>query len=232
MDKKDTDSRKISAAFFDVDYTVLAGNSATLFVKFLRREGRVGIWTLIFTLYHVIRYKLNLLDFERLAEQEVAKVAGESEAEMIETCERWFDEMVVDHIYPRAAELIGEYQDKEVPVVLLSAASVYQVEPLARHLGIEHYLCNRLEVDEKGLFTGKLIKPFCYGEDKILHAEQFARTNSIDLAGSWYYSDSITDLAVLSRFGRPVVVNPDHLLRKEAGRRGWPIVEFKAPPKK
>jgi HAD superfamily hydrolase (TIGR01490 family) len=223
-----TGSEKLRGAFFDVDYTVLSNNSATLFVKYLRKEGKVGLKELAFTLYWVVRYKLNLVDFEEVAVREVAKMAGESEREMIELCDRWFSEMVVDYIYSDARALIEEHKRLGDPVVLLSAATVYLVRPLAEHLGIEHYLCNRLEVDDEGRFTGGLIRPFSYGEGKILLAEKFAVSHGLDLSASLYYSDSITDLPVLERFGEPRVVNPDLLLRKEAGRRGWPVLEFKA----
>src|SRR5512135_704369 len=88
------------AAFFDVDYTVLSDNSASLYVRYLRAQGKVGLPVIISTLYYVALYKLNLLDFEKLADRETARYAGQPEAEMIELCDRWFDEMVVEHIYP------------------------------------------------------------------------------------------------------------------------------------
>jgi putative phosphoserine phosphatase/1-acylglycerol-3-phosphate O-acyltransferase len=204
-----TGSEKLRGAFFDVDYTVLSNNSATLFVKYMRKEGKVGLKELAFTLYWVIRYKLNLVDFEEVAGREVAKMAGESEREMIELCDRWFSEMVVDYIYSDARALIEEHKSLGYPVVLLS------------------YLCNRLEVDDEGSFTGGLIRPFSYGQGKIVLAEKFAASHGLDLSNSLYYSDSITDLPVLEHFGEPRVVNPDPLLRKEAKRRGWPVLEFK-----
>ena len=217
------------AAFFDVDYTVLADNSASLFVRYLRRQGKVGLLTILNTLYYLARYKLNLLDFERLAERETMRYAGQPEREMIELCDRWFRELVVEQIYPEAAALIRDHREKGEPVALLSAATVYLVRPLAEHLGVEHYLCNRLEVAD-GLFTGKLRRPICYGAGKLTLAEAFCQEHGLALSDSRYYSDSITDLAVLERFGEPVAVNPDPLLRREARRRGWPILEFQRPP--
>jgi HAD superfamily hydrolase (TIGR01490 family) len=218
----------VAGAFFDVDYTVLSSNSATLFVKFLRKEGRVGLRELAATLYWVARYKLGLVDFAYLAERETMKLAGQPEREMIELCERWFAEMVVNYIYQDARALIEEHKQKGDTVVLLTAATDYVTRPLARHLGVEHYLCNRLEVDERGNFTGKVIKPFCYGAGKIELAERFAGERGLDLSASSYYSDSITDLPVLERFGRPLAVNPDPLLRRKAKRRGWPILAFRS----
>ena len=214
-------------AFFDVDYTILSDNSATLFVKHLRRQGKVGLWTMVQMLYYLLRYKLNLLDFERLAERELKKYAGHPEAEMIALCDRWFEDEVTDYIYPEARELIEKHRQAGDLVTLLSASSIYLVRPLARHLGLEHYLCNRPELDGEGRFTGRLVRPVCYGPGKIRLAEEFCREHGLELSDSFYYSDSITDLAALERFGRPVAVNPDPLLKKEAIKRGWQIIEFR-----
>jgi len=220
---------QVRGAFFDVDYTVLSNNSATLFVKYMMKQGELGLKDLMLTLYWVARYKLNLVDFEAVATREVMKMAGDPEHEMIDLCERWFSEMVISYIYPEAFDLIKDHQSRGDCVVLLSAATIYLVRPLARHLDINHYLCNRLEVDEEGKFTGRILKPYSFGAGKVELAEAFAQEHGLDLSNSLYYSDSITDLVVLERFGEPRVVNPDPLLRKEARRREWPVLEFKMP---
>jgi len=223
------ENNRKGAAFFDVDYTVLSDNSASLFVRYLRRQGQVGLGTILVTLYYLVLYKLNLLDFARLADRETARYAGRSEAEMIELCDRWFEEMVVDYIYPEAVELIRELQAAGTPVVLLSAASIYLVRPLGRHLGVEHWLCNRPEVAD-GKFTGRLLRPLAYGEGKVELARAFCVERGLELSESLYYSDSITDLPALAAFGRPVAVNPDPLLRREAKKRGWPLIDFRRRP--
>jgi HAD superfamily hydrolase (TIGR01490 family) len=221
-----TTSRYNRAAFFDVDYTILANNSVSLFLKFMRREGRAGWREIALSLYYLARYKLGRLDFEKAAEREVAKLAGQSEAEMIALCNRWFEEMVVHYIYPQARDLIEDHRAAGDLLVLLSAASAYLVKPLADHLKIDHYLCNRPEVSPDGKFTGKILRPLCYGAGKITLAETFAREQGLDLSRCSYYSDSITDLPVLLKFGEPRVVNPDPLLRQEAKKRGWRVLDF------
>ncbi|HUT53595.1 MAG TPA: HAD family hydrolase [bacterium] len=218
----------MAGAFFDVDYTVLSSNSATLFVKYLRQQGKVGARELLVTLYWVARYKLNLVNFEYLALRETRKLAGQPEREMIELCNRWFDEMVIAYIYQDAVAKIEEHRKKGDTLVLLTAATTYLTEPLARRLRVPHFLCNRLEVDEDGNFTGELIRPFSYGAGKLVLAERFAAEHGLDLGESYYYSDSITDLPVLEGFRHPMIVNPDPLLRREARRRNWPVLAFKS----
>jgi HAD superfamily hydrolase (TIGR01490 family) len=223
------DTHSGRGAFFDVDYTLLDGNSVSLFVKFMRREGKISAREIISSLYYLAQYKVGLLDFERVAAREVAKMAGQPEAEMIALCRRWFDEMVVHHVFPDGQAALEEHRSRGDVLVLLSAASVYLVDPLAGYLGVPHYLCNRLEVDGEGKFTGRAIYPLCYGAGKVTLAERFAAEQGLDLSECVYYSDSITDLPVLARFGEARVVNPDPRLRQEARRRGWPVLSFRRP---
>jgi len=92
-------------------------------------------------------------------------------------------------------------------------------------MGIEHGICTNLVIRD-GRFTGELVEPYCYGEGKIYWAERFASENGISLDDSYFYTDSYTDLPMLEKVGRPMIVNPDALLQAEAEKRGWPIVRF------
>ena len=214
-----------SCAFFDVDYTLLSKSSMLLYVNYMRQRGEYRFYELILGSFYLLQYKLNLLDFESVTEKVTLRYRGMREEEMIKNCQEWFEEVVRHHIYPQAIELIEEHRKRGDELCLLSAVTVYLAEPLSRYLGIEHYLCNRLEVED-GVFTGRLVRPFCYGEGKLAYAQKFAQEKGISLKDSYYYSDSITDLKVLEAFGHPVVVNPDRLLKKEAQKRGWKILYF------
>jgi putative phosphoserine phosphatase/1-acylglycerol-3-phosphate O-acyltransferase len=110
--------------------------------------------------------------------------------------------------------------------VLLTSATRYLAGPLAADLGIDHMLVTQLTV-ENGRFTGEAVRPVCYGEGKTYWAERFAAAHGIDLARSYFYTDSITDLPVLERVGEPRIVNPDPRLGRLAARRGWPIFRFR-----
>jgi HAD superfamily hydrolase (TIGR01490 family) len=119
---------------------------------------------------------------------------------------------------------VREHQGAGDVVALLTGGTRYLNDWLAADLGIEHILASRLEVRD-GRFTGKPDGRLCYAKGKVEHAERFAEERGVDLSASWYYADSITDVAMLERVGHPVVVNPDPRLRVEAKRRGWPIVD-------
>jgi putative phosphoserine phosphatase/1-acylglycerol-3-phosphate O-acyltransferase len=109
----------------------------------------------------------------------------------------------------------------------VSAATRYQIEPLARELGIPHVLCTRLEV-ENGRLTGRHVWPTCYGGGKALAARALAREHGIDLAQSYFYTDSHEDLPLLEIVGRPRPTNPSGHLTEIAAKRGWPVKRFQS----
>ncbi|MBI4830677.1 MAG: HAD family hydrolase [Candidatus Lindowbacteria bacterium] len=215
----------MNGVFFDLDNTLVSTSTGLLYYKYLRQKRLASARDTMRVLYSYFRYRMNWLDIKTLAEREVRKVTGMLESAMIELCERWFEEMVKLHISPRAMTAIDEHRSKGHVLAILSAATPYTVNPVKRHLGIEHGICTNLVVRD-GRFTGEIVEPYCYGEGKIYWAEQFANVNGLSLKDCYFYTDSITDLPMLERVGMPRAVNPDRLLGAEARKRGWPIVEF------
>ncbi len=214
------------AAFFDVDHTILAKASGTLYVKYLQRIGLASRWDIVKSLYYLLLYKLDLIDVLRVTHQALKTVEGWPEARLVEICDRWFEGMVKQWIYPEAVHLIRKHEREGHEVAILTAATTYLARPLSGYLGLENALCTRLEVRE-GTLTGRVVEPMCYGSGKIYWAERFCKAKGVDLSRSYFYTDSITDLDLLERVGHQVVVNPDPLLKREAVKRGWPVVKFK-----
>jgi putative phosphoserine phosphatase/1-acylglycerol-3-phosphate O-acyltransferase len=137
-------------------------------------------------------------------------------------------ELVLPTVYPEAVETIRKHQAQGHVVAIVSGATKFVVRPLAEALGIKHYLYTRLEV-ENGRFTGRVIDPICFEEGKIYWLQQFIDERGIDLAKSWFYTDSVTDLPLLDLVGHPVAVNPDPFLFRAARRRQWPVRFFEPP---
>jgi HAD superfamily hydrolase (TIGR01490 family) len=121
---------------------------------------------------------------------------------------------------------VRQHQAQGDVVALLSSTTPYLAGPLAEELGIEHLIVSRLVVED-GRFTGDVHRPICYGRGKIHWAKRFAGERDIDLAASWFYTDSVTDLPMLEIVGHPEIVNPDVRLRREARRRGWNITQLR-----
>jgi len=216
-------------AFFDVDKTILAENSATLYLKALYQRGEVDGRFVLWNLVSYLQYKVNLLDIERFTQRTVRQFQGRSEKSLLDEAAVWFDEFVLPAIYPEAIERIETHRARGDVVALVSGATKYIVEPLARHLGIDHTMHTHMEVVD-GAFTGRVIQPVCFGEGKIYWLQQLIEREGLDLAKSWFYTDSITDLPLLDLVGHPGVVNPDPLLYREARRRSWPVHLFADRP--
>lgn len=212
------------AAFFDMDRTVLTIDTATSWIRFLRGRGEVTRAYVARAMWWSTLYKLAILDLETLAARLVADMEGDEEAEMLAKCEIWHREHVDGTVAVAARQAIARHRERGDEIVLLTGSTQYAAEVVARGLDIEHVLCSRLEVDG-GRFTGKLAS-LCYGSHKVRLAEAWAAERGIDLARSWFYSDSYTDLPMLSRVGVPVVVNPDPRLQRHARRRRWRMEQW------
>jgi len=211
------------AALFDVDGTLIAGNSARLYMQHLRRTGQARRRDVAQTLYFLARYKLGLLDVERALAVSMTWVAGKREDAVRDDCRTWYARDIRPSIVPAMAAAVAAHRRAGHVVALLTSATRYVGEPLAAELDIPHVIVTQLVVRD-GVFTGEAVRPVCYGKGKVYWAEQFAAENAVDLSRSYFYTDSVTDLPVLERVGEPRVVNPDPRLRRVALRRGWPVI--------
>jgi HAD superfamily hydrolase (TIGR01490 family) len=214
------------AALFDVDGTIIAHNSAPLYMKHLRKTGRARRRDVARTLYYLARYKLGLLDIERAAAVSLGWIRNHDEAALSADCRAWYAETIRPYIYPAMKATVEAHKRAGHLLAILTSATRYLAEPLAADLGIEHLLVTQLVVQD-GRFTGEAVRPMCYGAGKMYWASRFAEAHGIDLSRSYFYTDSITDLPVLERVGEPRVVNPDPRLRRTALRRGWPVLQIR-----
>ncbi|MBK8237266.1 MAG: HAD family hydrolase [Deltaproteobacteria bacterium] len=216
------------AAFFDIDKTVLEINSGTKWIAYMRRTGQMGVVELARALKWLLQYRFGLLDYEAMATRVLQAYAGKQVAPLAREIEQWFLDEVRWAICVEARERIARHRDAGETVVLLTSATQFMTQPLARELDIEHMLCTTIEVEGEH-FTGRHVRPACYGAGKVHYAEAYARAHDVALERSYFYSDSYTDLPMLERVGHPVVVNPDPRLRRVASQRGWPIEIWRAP---
>lgn len=217
------------AAFFDIDHTLIAADSGVLFVRYLIDRGIMRWRDLLAPAYYTALYRLNWLDVNAVYRRYQHWARGRSHAEMAELCAQWYAARVRPAIYPQMASTVADHRRAGHVVALLSSGTAYVAEPLARDLGIEHLLVNRLIVED-GCFTGEAVQPLCWGAGKTHWARQFASQHGIDLRQSYFYTDAIADLPTLELVGYPRVVNPDRLLRRHARRHGWPILHAARRP--
>jgi len=209
------------AAFFDMDRTLLRVDTGTSWSRFLYRRGELPKAMIAKVVYWSALYKLAVLDMEAVFEKLARDLRGDSEDEMIAKCEEWYRRDIAHEVAPAACVAIDAHRRAGHAVVLATGSTVYAARPVARGVGIEHVLASELEV-ERGAFTGRA-SALCFGRHKVALAERWADDHGIDLASSYFYSDSYNDLPMLSRVGRAIAVNPDARLARHARRQRWPI---------
>ena len=215
-------------AFFDMDKTLIAENSGSVYMKVRYERGEVGTVELLRGLADYLRYKAGVLDLPNWARATMREFAGRSEAELAEEARGIFGDQIAALVYLEAVELVRDHLAQGHVVAIVSGSTRYAVEPLAEFLGVEHSLFTALESDD-GVLTGRVIEPICFEEGKIYWLRHFIDDHQIDLARSYFYTDSITDLPLLELVGHPVVVNPDPRLYRTAVRRRWPVRVFQQP---
>jgi HAD superfamily hydrolase (TIGR01490 family) len=215
-------------AFFDMDKTLICENSGSLYMKYRYERGEISGWELLKGLGAYLQYKAGVLDIGQWTRGMMVQFRGEQEADLEKQAEAWFEERVAGTIYPEAARIVAEHRAAGHVVAIVSGSTRFVVQPLAQRLGIDHFLYTRLEV-EQGRFTGRVVEPLCFEEGKIYWLQQFIEEQGVDLAKSFFYTDSITDLPLLDLVAHPVVTNPDPFLDREAVRRRWPVRVFADP---
>jgi putative phosphoserine phosphatase/1-acylglycerol-3-phosphate O-acyltransferase len=212
-------------AIFDFDGTLMAGFSATEFLKEQVRRGRMSVTQFVEMLSTVGSFSLGNVGFSGLMTSSAKLLKGIREESYIEFGEEVYKNQIARLIYPESRALVRAHLRKGHTVAIVSSATPYQVEPAARDLDIENVLCSNLEVVD-GEFTGGIVKPLCFGEGKVLAAESLAEKFGVDLSQSYFYTDSDDDLLLLERVGKPNALNPNSALVKIAERRGWPVRRF------
>ena len=212
-------------AFFDLDRTLLAGFSATAFFRDWLRSGRMSVQTAVETLVAGARFQLGQVGFSGFVTASMGMLRGIPEEEFDRIAERIFTDWLAADVYPEARALVRAHQRRGHTLAIVSSATRYQVEPLARDLGIPHVLCTRLEVRD-GRLTGRIERPPCYGEGKATAARAFAAEHGAELVESYFYSDSHEDLPLLAIVGHPRPTNPNRQLAAIAAKRGWPARRF------
>jgi HAD superfamily hydrolase (TIGR01490 family) len=220
-----------SAAFFDLDKTIIAKSSVLAFGRPFYREGLLSRRAIVRSAYAQVVFMLVGADENKMEKLRVAMldmIRGWNRDHVAEIVREALDEVVTPIIFAEAVELIAEHQAEGRKVVIVSSAPEEVVAPLGEFLGVDEVIATRAEIDEDGAYTGEL-SYYGYGPHKATAIEELADREGIDLSESYAYSDSITDEPMLRVVGHPVVVNPDRELGRVAREEGWPVRHFVRP---
>jgi HAD superfamily hydrolase (TIGR01490 family) len=219
---------KNSAAFYDVDGTLIRINIVHAFAFYARRQPSIlesARRTVTTALSVPVFWAADKVSRKWFNEIFYRSYEGESEDRLVVLAEELFEDVIKPNIYPRARDLIAESRAAGIRQVLISGALDFTMKPLAAWLGVDDLIANRLEFDG-GYATGKLKKPFVAGATKSVIMRDYARAHGIDLAESWAYSDSFSDYPMLAVVGHPTAVHPDLRLRSVARSYDWPVLDL------
>ncbi|MFF4224773.1 HAD family hydrolase [Streptomyces abikoensis] len=219
-----------TAAFFDLDKTVIAKSSTLTFSKSFYQGGLINRRAVLRTAYAQFVFLAGGADhdqMERMRQYLSALCRGWNVQQVRELVAETLHELIDPIIYDEAASLIEEHHTAGRDVVIVSTSGAEVVEPIGALLGADRVVATRMVVGD-GAFTGE-IEYYAYGPTKAEAVRELAASEGYDLSRCYAYSDSITDIPMLEAVGHPHAVNPDRALRREAVSRDWPILSFNRP---
>ncbi|KAB7847711.1 HAD family hydrolase [Streptomyces mobaraensis] len=223
-------SSRRTAAFFDLDKTVIAKSSTLTFGKSFYQGGLINRRAALRTAYIQFVFLLGGADheqMERMRKYLSELCRGWNVHQVREIVAETLHQLIDPIIYDEAASLIEEHHAAGRDVVIVSTSGAEVVEPIGRMLGADRVVATRMVVED-GVFTGE-VEYYAYGPTKAEAVRELAASEGYDLAGCYAYSDSATDLPMLEAVGHPHAVNPDRALRREAAAREWPVLTFDRP---
>lgn len=222
--------RTPTAAFFDLDKTVISRSSTLAFTKPFYEGGLLTRTAMLRSAIAQLQFLLTSADdghTERLRKHVTDMCHGWNAEQVRAIVTDTLDTVVRPVIFEEASELIAEHKAAGRDVVLISASGIEMVEPIGDVLGVDIVRASKMVIVD-GCYSGEL-EFYCYGDEKAVAINELAAERGYDLAGSYAYSDSITDLPMLDLVGHAAVVNPDTELRAVAEERGWGVLEFANP---
>jgi HAD superfamily hydrolase (TIGR01490 family) len=218
-----------AAAFYDLEGTLVSTNLVHTLGFYARRQQ--GIWATVKKSASTLA-KLPMFGVTDLYSRNVfnefffQSYKGESTDRLRFFAEELFEEVLRPAIYAGTAELIAQSKKIGQRQVVLTGALDFSIDKLMDHLGIDDYVANRLEY-VNGYATGRVLPPVMASATKAKWIREFAERENINLSKSYAYSDSISDLPMLSIVGHPVAVNPDFRLKQTALQHDWAILDLK-----
>ena len=219
-----------TAAFFDLDKTIIAKSSTLAFSREFQAGGLISRGAVLRSAYAQFVYLVGGADHDQMEKMRLfmsALCSGWDVQTVREIVADTLHNIVDPLVYDEAVSLIEDHQLAGRDVIIVSTSGSEVVEPIGEMLGVDAVIATRMEVAD-GKYTGG-ISFYAYAENKASAIQELALEKGYDLERSWAYSDSVTDVAMLESVGHPYAVNPDKDLRRIARDRGWPILVFDKP---
>ena len=217
----------MALAIFDLDYTLLAGDSDHAWGEFLIERGLVdGPAYREANDRYFAQYQAGTLDIHEFLAFALEPLARLDRALLEQLHAEFLERVIRPMVAPGAAALLDQHRARGDTLVIITATNRFVTAPIARLLRVDHLIATDPE-ELAGCYTGRVAGTPCYREGKVVRLQAWVREHDQGLAGSWCYSDSHNDLPILRLVEHPVAVDPDDILREEATVRGWPIISLR-----
>jgi HAD superfamily hydrolase (TIGR01490 family) len=220
----------VQLALFDLDHTLLDGDSDDLWFHFLAQQGaldkdRHAVQRARFSAEYR-EGKLQVSDFYAF----VLKPLANHPVQQLRTWRKQFVcEHILSRITPEARALLDRHRDAGHKLAIITATNRFITEPIAAELQVTHLLATEPEFDG-ACFTGRVVGAPCFREGKLLHLREWLYNENFKPTETWFYSDSHNDLPLLESVDHPIAVNPDTQLSRLAQQRGWPVMQLRRKP--
>lgn len=217
----------MSLAIFDLDHTLLAGDSDHAWGEFLVTRGVVdGETYRSANDRYFAQYQAGRLEIREYLAFALAPLARLDRPTLDDLHRQFMDARIRPMITGPARALVERHRACGDTLLIVTSTNRFVTAPIAREFGVEHLLATDPE-ERDGRYTGGVAGTPCYREGKVERLREWLAGHDETLDGSWGYSDSHNDLPLLDLVTHPVAVDPDDVLRREAERRGWPIISLR-----
>lgn len=217
----------MSLALFDLDNTLIGGDSDYLWGCFLAERGIVdGEYHERENQRFYDQYQAGVLDIHEFLRFQLRPLAEHDMATLYALRGEYIAEKIQPILLPGAQRLIEEHRQRGDTPVIITATNRFITGPIAELYGVEQLLATEPE-SVAGRFTGAVQGIPCFREGKLHKLENWLRASGRDLEGSWFYSDSHNDLPLLNAVSHPVAVDPDEILRRHAQTHGWQVISLR-----
>jgi HAD superfamily hydrolase (TIGR01490 family) len=217
----------LALAIFDLDNTLLAGDSDYLWGLFLSEQGVVDgahYQRENERFYQEYREgRLDIFEFLRFA---LKPLSENDPAKLRQLRKQFLQQEIEPIVLPAALELIEDHRSAGDTLLIITATNAFVTEPIAARLGIDNLIATDPEMVD-GRYTGEVAGEPSYREGKVIRLQSWLQHHGEELADSSFYSDSHNDIPLLERVDNPVAVDPDDQLRDHAASRGWPIISLR-----
>lgn len=213
-------------AIFDLDETLIAADSASLWNHFIVAKGLGPISLLTEEQTMMRAYGKGTLNMDSYMTATLALLKGKSQQQIKQLVDEFISEIITPTIYPQALNRIEWHRKRGDHILIISATSEHLVKPIATVLGVDDVIAINLEVNDD-IYTGKTTGILSFKEGKVERLKTWLQQQDRHYKGSYGYSDSANDLPLLTLVNKPFAVNPDPTLAMHAQMKEWTIMDWR-----